>query len=216
MESEYSAEYCEGRAVTYRLFSGFLLHEVTREFLEQAATCPPVQEGALGEYFASLSGADLDTERKNLAAEFSALLLNMSPYPVMAYESVYTSPLRMLMQDSRDEVLAEYSSQGFAVSPELKLPEDHISFELEYMALLCEREADFQRSCDAVGLAACRQAEERFLRDHLTVWVFDFCEDLQKKAKSKFYRGLAESLTEFMLLEVDDFNIDVTLKVMAQ
>ena len=208
IDDSWSAEHAETRAGIYRFFAALLLNEVTEEFLERAAAQPPVQEGALGAYFASLADADVSSERTELAAEFSALLLNMSPRPVMVYESVYTSPLHMMMQDARDDVVAQYASQGFRVDVGINVPEDHMSFELEFMGLLCAREAARQRSCDAVGLAACRHAEERFLREHLAVWGFAFCDDLETKARSAFYRGIAQSLREFLLFELEDFGID--------
>ena len=208
MDTEYSPAFDRERAATYRLFSGLLLNEVTEQFLKQVAICPPIREGLLGEYLVSLESTDLETERRELAADFAALLLNMSAQPVMVYESVYTSPLHMMMQEPRDQVIAEYASRGFSVTPELKLPEDHISFELEFMGLLCDQEANYQSECDAVSLASCRMAEERFLRDHLLKWAFEFCDDLEKKARTKFYKGLAESLKQFLLLEMDDFGIE--------
>lgn len=207
MDIEYSPAYARDRAATYRLFSGLLLNEVTEEFLEQVAKNPPVKEGLLGEYFISLESSNLEAERRELAADFSASLLNMSAQPVMVYESVYTSPLHMMMQEPRDEVIAEYASRDYSVKSELRLPEDHISFELEFMGLLCDQEARYQSECDAVSLASCRMAQERFLRNHLLKWAFEFCDDLEKKARTKFYKGLAESLQQFLRLEMDDFGI---------
>ena len=80
-DSDRSAQPRE-RASTYRLFSALLAKEPSAEFLAQAANLAPTVQGELGKYFASL-------------------LLNMSPNPVIAYESVYTSEEGLLMQDAR-------------------------------------------------------------------------------------------------------------------
>lgn len=80
-DSDRSAQSRE-RASTYRLFSALLAKEPSAEFLAQAANLAPTVQGELGKYFASL-------------------LLNMSPNPVIAYESVYTSEEGLLMQDAR-------------------------------------------------------------------------------------------------------------------
>lgn len=78
-DSDRSAQPRE-RASIYRLFSALLAKEPSAEFLAQAANLAPTVQGELGEYFASL-------------------LLNMSPNPVIAYESVYTSEEGLLMHE---------------------------------------------------------------------------------------------------------------------
>ena len=90
------------RASIYRLFSALLAKEPSAEFLAQAANLAPTVQGELGEYFASLRGNDIEQARGDAASDFAALLLNMSPNPVIAYESVYTSEEGLLMQDARD------------------------------------------------------------------------------------------------------------------
>ncbi|KAB1642390.1 molecular chaperone TorD family protein [Ellagibacter isourolithinifaciens] len=42
---------------------------------------------------------------------------------------------------ARDDVRARYLACGFTLDKDISLPEDHLSFELEFMALLCEHEA---------------------------------------------------------------------------
>ena len=58
------------------------------------------------------------------------------------YESVYTSPEHLLMQDARDEVLAAYRAAKVVLVDEACEPEDHLAFELEFMQLLGERAAE--------------------------------------------------------------------------
>lgn len=42
---------------------------------------------------------------------------------------------------ARDDVRARYLACGFTLDKDISLPEDHLSFELEFMALLCEHKA---------------------------------------------------------------------------
>ena len=100
-DSDQSSQPRE-RASIYRLFSALLAKEPSAEFLAQAANLAPTVQGELGEYFASLCGCDIERARGDAASDFAALLLNMSPNPVIAYESVYTSEEGFLMQDARD------------------------------------------------------------------------------------------------------------------
>lgn len=196
-----------GRASIYRLFSGLLMQEPSAEFLAQAAKLAPAIQGELGEYFATLNGCDIEGARGDAASDFAALLLNMSPNPVIAYESVYTSEEGLLMQDARDDVRAQYRACGFALDEGISLPEDHVSFELEFMALLCEREASCEDALDAQGLGGARAIEQRFLGEHLLVWVPDFCRNLHERTRCGLYRGLASSLSQFLSLEREEFGL---------
>lgn len=195
------------RASIYRLFSGLLMQEPSAEFLAQAAKLAPAIQGELGEYFTTLNGCDIERARADAASDFAALLLNMSPNPVIAYESVYTSEEGLLMQDARDDVRAQYRACGFTLDEGLSLPEDHLSFELEFMALLCEREASCEDALDAQELDKTRAAEQRFLGEHLLVWTPDFCRNLHERARCGLYRGLASSLSQFLSLEREEFDL---------
>lgn len=198
------------RELSYRFLSAMLLDELTAEFLQAAAACPPVTEGRLGNYFCSLPAGDaagIEQARIDAAAEFAALLLNMSAAPVAVYESVYTSPEHLMMQEARDQVLALYRAEGFRVDGWRHLPEDHLGFELEFMACLCARESQLAANLDAAGLGRCRLAQRTFLADHLLTWVFDFCKDLDSKARSPLYAGVAETLARFMEFEREEFGI---------
>lgn len=206
-ETHSLVEDAQNRALTYRLFAALLLNEVTSEFLQAAAKNPPIQTGELGSYFASLSPESVEQARQDAASEFAALLLGMSANPVVAYESVYTSPVALMMQDARDEVRALYKANGVAVSEDKHLPDDHISFELEFMAILCEREAQLLEEGNATALGTCRATQELFLKKHLAKWAFTFCNDLAAKAKQGLYFGLAKALGQFLEFEMEEFQI---------
>ena len=96
------------------------------------------------------------------------------------YESVYTSPEHLLMQDARDEVLAAYRAAKVVLVDEACEPEDHLAFELEFMQLL-------GGSC-----ANLLEARRAFLEEHLLNWVPDFADDVQRVARTGFYRALAD------------------------
>ena len=97
-DSDQSAQPREHASI-YRLFSALLAKEPSAEFLAQAANLAHAVQGELGEYFASLCGCDIEQARADAASDFAALLLNMSPNPVIAYESVYTSEEGLLMHE---------------------------------------------------------------------------------------------------------------------
>ena len=107
------------------------------------------------------------------------------------YESVYTSPEHLLMQDARDEVLAAYRAAKVVLVDEACEPEDHLAFELEFMQLLGERAAEALEAGDDGSCANLLEARRAFLEEHLLNW-FPIRRDVQRVARTGFYRALAD------------------------
>ena len=206
METGEALANVEARAVTYSFLSGMFLREVSQDFLERLAAEPPHLGGELEGFAVGLATADLSTVRRDAAAEFAALLLGMSADPVHPYESVYTSPERLMMQDARDEVLALYRSQGLGRVGDLNIPEDHAGIELEFMARLCRKELDAMTGGDEGAVWDVRRTQQTFVRDHLLVWMPRMCDDLEARAKSGLYRGLAQMTRRFLSLEREELD----------
>jgi len=206
MENE-QREYLEARRDTYLFLSNVFLREVPTSFLENLAANAETYEGLMGEYALSLREADLEKERLEVGAVFAKLLLSMSANPVTPYESVYLSGLHLLMQESRDQVVAFYQANGFKCVKEVRLPEDHVGIEFEFMAALCQKEIDALEACDAIAAGVAREAQKAFVRDHLVKWVPQLCDDILVRVKSGFYAGIAETTKQFLELEAEEFEL---------
>ena len=133
------------------------------------------------EAVSALTAADLDA----LAVDYARVFLGAGLAQAAAafpYESVYTSPKGIIMQDawSRMRELLREKKLEIAVSS-ADLMEDHISVELEYMAAL---------------ETAAEQAE--FLRLHLQNWIPRFCGDVERYAQTELYRASAGLLRAFV------------------
>ena len=207
MDSRNAHTEAEARALTYTFLSHAFLEEVTVEFLGQLAAQPPSLEGELSKFAAELSPDGLVAARRDVVADFSALFLGMSANPVSPYESVYTSSKRIMMQESRDQVVALYQAEGFRRSAQINLPEDHIGFELEFMACLCRKEAAALQAVDAAAAGSAVGAQKAFLSEHLLVWAPQCCDDVERQARTGFFRGLAQTLREFLALEKDSLSL---------
>lgn len=144
-----------------------------------------------GEFIGNLKGADLEKAAADLAAEFANLFLNAGNHPVFPYESVYTSPEGLLMQEARDEVLREYRQQGLVGSDKSNEPEDHLAIELEFMLFLGQKTIEALQIDDKEQGIACLQKQKEFLEQHLLAWCPRFCNDLALASESDFYRGIA-------------------------
>ena len=110
------------------------------------------------------------------------------------YESVDTSPERLLMQDARDDVLACYRAAGIVLTDDINEPEDHVGFELEFMQLLGERALAALREGDEDACERCLEQQRRFLANHLMNWAEAFAADVERVAGTQFYRALGSVL----------------------
>jgi len=134
-----------------------------------------------GASLARISPDDLD----NLAADFARCFLGAgiakgSEAAAFPYASVYTDPRRIVMQQARDRAVAAYGAYGLQVNGQPgSLPEDHLAYLLEFMAVLCQQ-------------AQPANAQLQFLQDHLLNWVAAFCDDLNRQAQTSFYQSVGQ------------------------
>ena len=147
-----------------------------------------------------------------LAVDYARVFLSAgvaSGKAAFPFESVYTSRQHLMMQESRNEIIALYAEKGITPGKEMyRVPEDHLGLLLEYMALLCREEAagGSQTKAKAAGTAqaaAPREQQREFLAHHLKNWVFAFTADLLKYASTDVYRGLAKLTRGFLTMELD-------------
>lgn len=134
----------------------------------------------------------------DLAADYTRIFIGPDRNGAYPYESVYTSPDRLLMQEARDQVVAIYRQAGLQRSDEFFEPEDHLAFELEYMAYEIESSIEAYQNGDLNAVAEAEDRQKYFLKSHLLNWVPDFAADVQRKAKTDFYSGVALITVEFL------------------
>jgi anaerobic sulfite reductase subunit A len=117
------------------------------------------------------------------------------------YESVYTSPERLVMQDARDHVLATYRQKGLEKDAALDFPEDHIALELEFMACLCRETQNALTARDWPAVSTGLKEQKDFLAKHLLNWVPAFCDDIVEFASTDFYKAVARITSGYLAME---------------
>lgn len=193
METSDVIDLMSERSLAYRFLSRAYRTAPDADFiaaLRTAAAHRPADD-PLAPFFAELTDANDEELRIDLAADYNRLFLGMGPHPVPPYESVYTSPEGLLMQDARDEVLAAYRAQGLDAPDDFNLPEDHLALECSFVAELAERTATTYGQGNEAAAAELVVFQRAFVDDHLGVWVPAFCTDVKDRARTSFYRGLA-------------------------
>lgn len=154
----------------------------------------------LNEYFEYDAGESLD----DLAADYAKTFLGAGSAQGEAafpYESVYTSPKKIMMQDSWNRVCEIYDAKGIERNQEAgDLLEDHISMEMEFMAYLCDETSQYTETLSGL------EEQREFLNKHLLNWVPEFCLDIKYHADTEFYRMVGQLTTGF--LQLDSFILD--------
>ncbi len=106
------------------------------------------------------------------------------------------------------DLAAFYRAFGLEVGPDGKERHDHISVELEFMSVLAVKEAfALENQLDEEQLAACRDAEKKFLREHLGRWAPAFCRRLASAAATSSMTALAAMTQQFVADECRRFGI---------
>ena len=209
------ADLTRQRAAVYRLIARLYRVEVDDEFLAElkamrfpAATGNTAVDAGYRAIAAYLSGADAHAVT-DLAVDYVRAFIGhgidaySAAYP---FESVYTSPKRLMMQEARDEVLAVYRSEGLDKLPTWKEGEDHIALELEFMAALSDRIVAAVEADDEDEVERLLSTQRNFLDDHLASWVPRMTADLRRFAQCGLYQGLASLTDGFLQVEGEFFH----------
>lgn len=204
------AEALRGREATYALLARLFRTEVDQETLDALMNMRfPTNTGnaqvdrgyALIVDYLNHADANVLTD---LAIDYVRAFIGSgndgfsAAYP---YESVHTSPKRLMMQTARDEVLALYRAAGLDKADAWKEGEDHIALELEYLQVLGARALSAWEAGDAADCERNLVAQRNFLKDHLMAWYPMMAGDMLKFPKTSFYQGLGVLTTGFLANE---------------
>lgn len=209
------ADILQGRMATYQFLSRLFRVEVDQELYDtlRSMKFPAntgdelVDEGyrMICEYL-STAGDNVITE---LAVDYVRAFIGSgndgfsAAYP---YESVYTSPKRLMMQDARDEVLVLYHAAGLDKQESWKEGEDHLALELEFEQILTERALEAYEAGDEDTCISYLLQQRNFLEDHLLAWYPMMAQDLERFPKTSFYRGLGKLTDGYLRTDLELLN----------
>jgi TorA maturation chaperone TorD len=126
-------------------------------------------------------------ELENLLSEYTRLFIGPYKLPCPPWESVYTSPKRLLMQDAAANAVKLYHEAGLTLESAEVMP-DHIGAELNFLSLLLQKiHSETNGKNDYPGIT------EKLLNEHLLKWVPDFTNDMEEAADTLFYKELARA-----------------------
>lgn len=150
---------------------------------------------AIGSYLSEHGGGPAQL-CEALAEEHTPLFISPWEPVVFPYESYYME--RELYGASLAEVRGFLGRAGLEKREGFTEPEDHIACELEIMGQLIARQ---EAAKEPTEEERWLYLQGEFFRTHLLPWAFLLCDELEKREKAKFYKGIARVTRGFMELE---------------
>lgn len=207
-------DYLELRSGIYNTLGKAFYKEPTAAYLEELKKYTEVfgainennpnediEEGlaALKEFYASVENIEQAVD--DLECEFASIFLSTAMLSgqksVIPQESVYLSSGGLAMQEQRDEVLEIYYNEKVGRQDNFKEPEDHISAEMGFMALLSSEAAGYLSNGESDKAETNMKLQQSFLNSHILSWAPKMCIDL-RAVGSAYYRGIASLTAGFL------------------
>lgn len=124
-------------------------------------------------------------------ADHTALFIGLMRVEAPPWESVYLSQDHLLFDQQTLEVREFYARFGLQIPKLDREPDDHIGYELLFLAHLMEQAAQALDAGDVEKAAHLVAAALEFFAAHPQEWAGLFIERLAQSARTDYYRGLA-------------------------
>lgn len=206
------AEQCElakARAGVYRFLTRLYSDQPTAELL--SIIVQPDFQQHLETVFGNaaqplLNAVVMGPNLEALRLEYDAFFRVPGDRYLRPYESVYRG--RQVVNGQivdgpvwgpwTEKVQRLYAQAGAELAREAGELPDFIGVELDFMAFLCEREAEAWAASDGKRAQRFQVLQREFLSEHLSRWVDELCDEMRALARSGFYVGLAEMTRAFI------------------
>lgn len=108
------------------------------------------------------------------------------------WESVWSPEHEgLVFQEETLEARKAYLTFGLEIDNLHHDPDDHICYETEFMAVLCEKAADALDAGDSAEKDRCMVAKASFMRQHLSTWGPQWADKVCENGNTALFRGVA-------------------------
>lgn len=150
---------------------------------------------------------DADT-RQALAVDYTGTFYGMRTTggrAALPYESAHDAEggEQMFMGKARARVYNVFKKHALRLGQSLNLPEDHLSFECDFMAVLAERTKERLAEGDDAEALRLLTTQRSFLARHIASWYPRFAQLALSLSKERFYHGALEFAQDFFALDAD-------------
>jgi len=216
LESRLAVDEPLARAVIYRFVSELFEHptlaartwgEWRRALAISLETC--AETGTSGELAALFEQCvDAGTDRDGVACDYERIIGPTPRAGAVPYETEWLGAAGDLLQFHQiSDIAAFYRAFGLELDATCHERADHISIELAFLHFLCVKESWAADRGETELRRATRDAERRFLDEHLARWAPAFCERLARWSERSFYARGAAALRGWLDDECRRFGI---------
>ena len=208
-------EVLKGRAGSYRMFSRLFLRPLAEADIDELAAM------RLEDKVADLEGTGLLAEGFNdmgrglhrrhtgtkslLSTDYTMCCDGISTYEgcrAVPYASLFIGKLKgdkaELFQEPFRADRAVYRREGVSVDKGLNLPDDHLSFELSFMADMSEAIAAALEADDVAEALRLVDVSDDFRTNHILSWYPQFFDLAMKLVETRFYRGVLRATRGYL------------------
>ncbi|MDR1082790.1 MAG: molecular chaperone TorD family protein [Coriobacteriales bacterium] len=209
------ASVLAGRADSYRMFSRMFLKPLSEADIEEFAA---IDYGSIAE---ALSDTPLLAEgfkdmgsvlrkrhsgtRQQLSTDFTMCfdgITAIDEQVAVPYASVFLGESALLYQEPRQKVYELFQAESISLKTDVKLPEDHLSFELEFLAVLSDRIATALEHNNQDEALRNLELSREFINEHILSWLDLLRERAEKILKTRFYRGALKATRGYLELDL--------------
>lgn len=198
----------EGREVIYSVLSRIFLDVPNKNMYEMITKIFPLMKDFVSNEYAQnimnqlndyISNSLTDEFLLNWQRDYTRLFCLTDSIPLS--ESYYTSIDKLVMQESRDQVLALYRKHKFNMNHTSNEPEDHISYELMFVSFLSKQA---KLSADENVLKELMKTQMQFINEHLLILSTALTDKMKIYEQGKrFYYPLMLFMIEFIKADYD-------------
>jgi DMSO reductase family type II enzyme chaperone len=170
------------------------------EDLPQARTAVDILGQAFSDRLEALA-KEMQVDATQLQTEHRKIFTHILSLDCPPCETVYTS--RQIFEETQElsDIAGFYRAFGLELAERERL--DHISVELEFMQFLTFKEAYAQLNDGPAKARLCREAQRKFVQDHLGRWALRFAQQLERSADGGFFGAVASLVDTFLSAEID-------------
>jgi DMSO reductase family type II enzyme chaperone len=144
---------------------------------------------------------------KVMANEYHLLFTAGQALETAPYETEYIPGEVFAKTRELADIMGFYRAFGLDISPDLNERPDHVTVELQFMAMLYIKEAYAWNTDSTQRVEVCIDARKKFLKDHLGMWMPSFCSMIESKTGVEYYNMLSKLALNFLKNELEDNKI---------
>ena len=212
-------EILAGRSSSYRMFSRLFLKPLTQEDVESLAAMNLESLADVlgpGELAAGFNDMGRGLHRRHtgttrlLATDFTMCfdgLATLHECTAVPYASVFigekTKEKAELFQAPRQADRRAYAREGIAIDADLHLPDDHLSFELSFLADLSGKMEEAYRAGAIEEVVRLIEVSQQFRTGHILSWYDEFSDLASRIVETRFYRGVLRATGGYLRADGD-------------